>query len=171
MDGSASDSSSDSSQRPFHDWLGNPLDKAPDRLLPSVSAIVLNDKNELLLLQRADNGHWAIPGGKMEIGESASAATIREVMEETGMDVAVQSLVGVYSDPLGGVVGCYPDGTVIHFVNLCFRCEITGGAPRGSDEGEEVGFFPLDDLPAPLLPPHRIRIDDALSGTGQAAIR
>ena len=155
----------------LRDWLGNPLPAAPSRILPSVTAFVQNDAGELLMLKRADNHHWAIPGGKMEIGESATQAVVREVQEETGVEVAVESLIGAYSDPAGGVVGSYPDGTVIHFVNLCFRCTPIGGALRGSDEGEEVGYFPLDDLPTPILPPHLLRLEDAQAGRGGSAFR
>ncbi|HZS33549.1 MAG TPA: NUDIX domain-containing protein [Methylomirabilota bacterium] len=102
---------------------------------PSVSAIVLHD-GRLLLQQRADNRRWGLPGGAVEVGETVAAAIVREVREETGLDVGVDRLVGVYSDPRFQVVR-YPDGRVWHYVNLCFLCTLAGGT-AGAGPGETL---------------------------------
>ena len=141
----------------------------------SVSALVWRDRDrgELLLMQRSDNRHWGLPGGYVEIGESVTAATAREVYEETGVRVSVGRLSGVYSDPERQVIE-YPDGQRIQAVNLCFEARPLDGRvdpPTTPDETLATGYFPADALPEPLVPIHRIRIEDALQGDGFARVR
>ncbi|MBI3456701.1 MAG: NUDIX domain-containing protein [Candidatus Rokubacteria bacterium] len=137
---------------------------------PSVSAVVVHD-GRLLLMQRADSGQWGLPGGSVEIGETVTAAIQREVREETGYEIAVQRLIGVYSDPRLQIVR-YPDGRVWHYVNLCFEGDLRGGEPRPAPgETVAVGWFAPDALPPNLVPLHRPRIEDAMAGLTGAVIR
>jgi ADP-ribose pyrophosphatase YjhB (NUDIX family) len=141
------------------------LEADSDRALgvrPSVSAIILDRRRGLLLQQRSDGGQWGLPGGSVEIGESVRVATAREVREETGLEVAIRRLVGVYSEPRLQVVR-YPDGNVWHYVNLCFDCIVRGGTLRTCDETLALEFFSPRRLPAALLPNHRVRIRDAVA--------
>ena len=128
-------------------------------------------RQAMLLISRADNGRWAVPGGYMEPGEDFSEACAREVWEETGFEVSVDRLIGVYSDPTKFNIGRYRDGAVNQFVNLCFACTITSGAMCISDESTDIGFFSLDALPEPLLESHRVRIADARVGQVAAFFR
>src|SRR5437773_5294482 len=64
-----------------------------------VSALIFNENQEVLLALRRDIDWWNLPGGGMEIGETVTETLIREVLEETGLEVAVDDLVGVYSKP------------------------------------------------------------------------
>lgn len=137
---------------------------------PSVSAVILNERRELLLQRRSDNGEWGLPGGSVEIGESVTEAILREVQEETGLLVDVVRLVGVYSDPRLQVVR-YPDGHVVHFINTCFECRTVGGQLQTSPETLELAYFEPAVLPQTLVPLHRIRITDALRRQTLAAIR
>lgn len=137
---------------------------------PAVSALIRDPSGAILLQRRADNEQWGLPGGSVEIGESVTAAIIREVREETGLAVSVRRLIGVYSDPAFQVVR-YPNGRVTHYVNTCFECGIEGGALATSPETLDVRFFPPDALPADLVPLHRIRIADGLTNTPAAYIR
>jgi mutator protein MutT len=59
----------------------------PNSMVPAVSAVVVNEAGDILLQRRSDNGFWALPGGAVELGESAGQAIVREVKEETGVDV------------------------------------------------------------------------------------
>ncbi len=79
----------------------------PTELGLSVSAMVWRG-HEILLMRRSDNGHWGLPGGFVEVGESVSDAARREVFEETGWSVELGSLIGVYSDPETSVVDYSP---------------------------------------------------------------
>lgn len=143
----------------------------PQRVRASVSAFVRDAQGRVLLHRRADNGFWALPGGGVELGESVIEACVREVREETGLEVRVERLIGVYSDPRAYAVATYPNGEVTQFVNLCFACAIVGGELTCSPESTEIGFFALDALPQPLLPAHRLRIEDALRASPQPWIR
>ena len=139
-------------------------------LRPSVAAVVRDGEGKILLQRRSDNGLWGLPGGSVEIGESVTAAIVREVREETGLSVRVDRLIGVYSDP-GFQVVRYPDGTVVHYVSSLFSCTILEGRLETSDETLALQFFDPAGLPQDLVPMHRIRIADALSGRDQAFIR
>ncbi len=153
------------------DWTGAPVSRRPDRLLASASAVIFDDAGRVLLMLRADNQHWGIPGGRAEIGESIAHTVVREVFEETGLRVSVKRLIGVYSDPARYSIASYPNGDMVQFVNVCFECVVEGGALSGSDEGRELGFFDPQQLPANTLLAHRLRIDDALARREAAFIR
>ena len=129
---------------------------------PGVSAIIMTSAG-LLLQQRNDNFLWGLPGGAVEIGESVSEAVVREVREETGLEVSPVRLVGVYSAPAIGQVITYPDGNVIHYVSSSFECEITGGALECGAESLKLEWFDPHRLPADLMNLHRVRIQDALA--------
>lgn len=153
------------------DWTGRPVTRKPDRLAASVTAAIFDDARRLLLMRRADNGFWGLPGGNIEIGESVTAATAREVREETGLIVRVGRLIGVYSDPLNHMIASYPNGALVHYVGLCFECTPVGGVLQGSVEGMEVAYFAPDALPGDVLLPHRLRIADALAARAEAFVR
>ena len=67
--------------------------------MPSVTAIVLDDEGRILVVHKTDNALWALPGGGMDVGESMPNAVVREVKEETGLDVEVTGIVGIYTNP------------------------------------------------------------------------
>src|SRR5262245_58901143 len=93
---------------------------------PGVSAIIVTGEG-LLLERRADNQLWGLPGGGVEPGESVRAAVVREVREETGLEVSPGRLIGVYSAPENHQIVTYPDGNVIHYVSTSFERRIAGG--------------------------------------------
>lgn len=146
----------------------------PDAIKPSVSAVIFNEAGEICLQKRSDINYWGIPGGNLEIGEGVEGGLLREVIEETGLRVKVESLVGVYSAPHSMTVAIYPTGGVVQYVNICFRCTVAGGELSGSNEGEVVRFIAPDRLPSDTLAGHVIRIEDALSqlsGAGGPVIK
>ena len=126
----------------------------------TVCAAVFDDRGRVLLHRRTDFNTWALPGGAIETGQTAEAATVREVQEETGYDVRVTRLTGVYSTPSNTTI-TYPNGDVVAYVNLCFECAVTGGAPALSDETSAVDWFDVNALPERIHPSHVIRIRDA----------
>ena len=124
----------------------------------AVSALLF-EEHRILLAHRSDIDWWNLPGGGMELGETVEEAVKREVLEETGLEVEVEQLVGVYSKPQK------------QEVVLTFRCRKIGGILMQTEEARECRYFVTDDLPVNTLPKHRQRIEDALLGLERAVIR
>ena len=137
---------------------------------PAVSAFILR-REGVLLQKREDNGLWGLPGGGVEPGESVTEAIVREVREETGLEVEPVRLIGVYSSPAHHQIVTYPNGDVIHYVSSSFECRITGGEIACGPESLACEWFLPDRLPPGLMPIARIRITDALSGNERPFIR
>jgi 8-oxo-dGTP pyrophosphatase MutT (NUDIX family) len=125
------------------------------------AAVIFDDRREkILLTQRSDNGQWCLPGGALDPGESASENCVREVLEETGLEVGVKRLIGIYSSPHYMIQ--YPDGRKVQIVAFCFECEITGGELSLSNETTAFGYFSEEESEAlDLILTHRQRIKDA----------
>ncbi len=153
----------------WRDWTGAIVETMPTRIQVGTSAYVLNAEGALLLQRREDNGHWAMPGGRLDAGEDLQTCVVREVLEESGLQVRVARLIGLYSNPREFMLAQYPDG-IVQMVNACFECVIIGGELTISTESTDIGFFDLDALPEPLLLTHKIRIADAEKG-GEAIVR
>jgi ADP-ribose pyrophosphatase YjhB (NUDIX family) len=112
---------------------------------------------------------WALPGGTMDLGERIAETVVREVREETGLDVKVAGIVGVYSDP--GHVIAYSDGEVRQEFNLCFAARLVGDQLSVSDESTEVRWVAPRVIEA--LPVHesiRLRIKHFLERRPTPAI-
>ena len=140
-------------------------------LVLGASGIVWDGAENLLLIRRSDNARWALPGGMMEPGESIAECLVREVHEETGVEVEPVRLVGIYSDPTYGHV-ILDNGDELYVVIAAFECRVFGGTPRpDGEESLEVAYFSPGDLPASLAPVHRIRIQDARAGREAAFFR
>ncbi|MDP3991651.1 MAG: NUDIX domain-containing protein [Candidatus Colwellbacteria bacterium] len=135
------------------------------------SAVIFDDaRQKILLTRRADNNQWCLPSGRVEAGESITEACVREVLEETGLQIEVVKLIGVYSNPHQLIE--YPDGNHVHLISLCFEVQITGGRLATSDETTEFNYFGLDEIDSiDLLPNHRERIVDAFAQSTAVFIR
>ncbi len=148
--------------------------KNPTGVRLTVSAVAQREggNGEILLIQRADNAHWGLPGGHVEPGESVAQAAAREVLEETGCEIEVGRLIGVYSDPERQTVES-SSGECSQFINLCFEGRVVGemGSPTTPEETLNAGFFAPDAFPEPFVPIHRIRIEDAAAQEPAARVR
>ena len=152
------------------DYFNDPNAPAANSIVASVTAVVRDEAGRLLLVHKTDNDLWALPGGGVDPGESVSQAVVREVAEETGIDVEVGSLVGVYTSPRH--VMAYDDGEVRQQFSICFACRLVGGEIRPSSESTDVRFFaPADIGRLNAHPSIRLRIDDYLKGECAAFIR
>ncbi|MGE5334288.1 MAG: NUDIX hydrolase [Nitrososphaerota archaeon] len=123
-------------------------------------AIIERD-GKYLLARRRDIGWWNLPGGGLEYGETVDEGLAREIVEEVRVAVTIERAVGIYSKPRKNEVV------------ITFLCHLAPGAdePAPSDEVSEVGWFTAETLPDKLLPKHRERLLDALSGQREAIVR
>ncbi|MDH6577573.1 NUDIX domain-containing protein [Kitasatospora sp. MAP5-34] len=139
------------------DYFSSPDAPRANSIVPAVTAFVVNEQDELLLERRSDNGRWGMPGGVQEIGESIADTVTREVLEETGIEVDVVGLVGIYSDP--GHVIAFSDGEVRQEFSICFRAHPVGGRIRVSPESFEVRWVPRSELDTlDMSPTTRLRV-------------
>ena len=129
----------------------------------SATAFIRDSSGRVLLQRRSDNGYWNLPGGGLELGESVAQACVREVREETGLEVEVVRLIGVYSAPDITTMS-YPDGRVIQYITSLFECRIVGGTLEFDEESLALDWFDPLELPTPFSPNHVPRVQDALSG-------
>jgi ADP-ribose pyrophosphatase YjhB (NUDIX family) len=143
------------------DYYDDPDAPKANSLVPAASAIVTDEDGRILLHRRRDNDMWALPGGVMEIGESLGECVVREVREETGLEVEPVGIVGIYSDPKH--VFAYDDGEVRQEFSICFECRIVRGELVVSDESYEVRFFERDKATeVPMVEQIRLRVTDYL---------
>jgi len=106
-----------------------------------VDAIILI-KDSVILIKRRNppfQGIWALPGGFVDYGETVESAVRRETKEETGLDVEIEKLVGVYSDPDRDPRG--------HTISVCFLCKPVGGNLKASTDSMDVKEFKLSQIP------------------------
>lgn len=80
------------------DYYHDPEAPTANSLVVGGSAVVVNDEGRIVPQRRSDSGNWALPGGAMDIGETFAQSVIREVKEETGFDVRIERIIGIYSD-------------------------------------------------------------------------
>jgi 8-oxo-dGTP pyrophosphatase MutT (NUDIX family) len=138
---------------------------------PAIAVILINREGKVLLQKRSDVKLWGIPSGHVEPGETVEEAAVREVKEETGLNIKITKLIGVYSSP-DSQIFYYPDGRVTHFVTTCFKAE-TNNNQLSIDGKEtlEARFFHPTEFPVDLLPMHPLWLQDALADREEAVIR
>lgn len=135
-------------------------------IVPAGGVLARDDGGRVLLARRADTGKWSIPGGAMELGERIDRTAVAELQEETGLDVEITRLIGVYSDER--LKFTYPHGDRIKVISFLFEGRVTGGELRpDGQELTEARFFPPDQLP-PLDEFHAVRLADGLAGRPEA---
>lgn len=128
---------------------------------------VTNAEDHVLLIRRSDNGLWALPGGCQDLGETPVECAVRECREETGCEVRVTRLLGVFSSRRYDYV--YYPWKDNEFTHLLFRAERIGGALATSTESCEVAFFAENDLP-PLSDGHQARIAFGFRALGESVL-
>ena len=135
------------------------------------SAHILDPSREkVLLTKRGDNGRWCLPGGQLDSGECVEETCIREVLEETGLIVEVEQLIGVYSNP--NMILSYDDQNQYQLIAFHFAVNVIGGELGLSNETTDFGYFSLDEISnIDLMEHHQQRIMDAFAGNKQTFVR
>ena len=143
------------------DYIDDPNAPAINSVVPSVVAIVQDELGRVLMIHKTDNDKWALPGGGHEPGESISDTVVREVKEETGYDVEVKTITGIYTNPHH--VMAYDDGEVRQQFSIAFRARLRGGEKRISSESSEVEWLTPEQIEQlDLHPSMRLRLRHAL---------
>ncbi len=125
------------------------------------AAIVLNEQGEILLQKRGDFHAWGLPGGAIELGESAEEAMIREVYEETGFIVKVNNFLGVYTR----YTNVYPNGDRAQSIAIFFICSIVSGNLHiDHDETLDLQFFAPAEAPKLFNQQSQDAFDDFVKG-------
>jgi 8-oxo-dGTP pyrophosphatase MutT (NUDIX family) len=128
-------------------------------LLPGVRAIIVNDKEEVLLQRRTDTARWGLPAGSVELDETALHALKREVREETGLQVRRAEPMALYSGPSQRFR--YPNGDEVQGFAVAFIVRDWAGTPKADGvEGSDVRFWPVKAPPADLAAIHRQTLAD-----------
>ena len=141
------------------------------RVDPCAGVLARNAEGDLLLVQRQDDGTWGLPGGHLEPGETWEECARREFREETGTDVRLTGLFGVYSEPETQRHRT-KDGHDVQFVGVVFEGACDGAlVVEGNDEICAVRWFSSDELPASIFGPDRPVLEDSLRGISRPVIR
>ncbi len=136
-------------------------------IAPGASALVRDGAGQVLLVRRADNGRWMLPSGYMDLGESIAETVVRELREETGLEVRPERLINVSTGPQHQVT--YPNGDQVQVCSTLFECAWVGGALRpDAREITAAEFFPPSALPEPLTGGTARRVALALEGRAAA---
>ncbi|MBS4727529.1 NUDIX hydrolase [Mycobacterium sp. SM1] len=122
----------------------------------SVAGIVVRDDGRVLVIRRDDNGHWEAPGGILELDESFEAGVQREVLEETGLEVTVERLTGVYKNLTQGIVA------------LAYRCRPASGEPHATEETREIRWMTKEEVQSAMTPTFGVRVLDAFEDAPQS---
>lgn len=115
----------------------------------SVAGIVVSNDDRVLVIRRDDNDHWEAPGGVLELGESFEDGVRREVLEETGLVIAVERLTGVYKNLTHGIVA------------LVFRCRPAAGHIHPTAEAREVRWMTREQVESSMNSAFAVRVLDA----------
>jgi 8-oxo-dGTP diphosphatase len=144
----------------FHD----PSAPTASLVAPSAFVAVRGSHGALLLVRRCDSGAWELPGGRVDVGETAVEAAVRETAEETGLQVEVTGLAGLFTDPGHVVRGS--GGEVRQQFALLFRARVRGGTLHGDQhETSDAAWVPVADIAGlPMEPPMRRWVAHALAG-------
>jgi ADP-ribose pyrophosphatase YjhB (NUDIX family) len=128
-----------------------------------VGVIIRDELGRILLERRSDCGLWGLIGGKIDPGESILSAAVREAKEESGLDVEVEYLQGVYSDPSSRTVR-YSNGDTAHLIDTVVVAKVNGGVLTCSHESLAVDFFHRDSLPSPMIEAALAPLEDYCNG-------
>lgn len=128
----------------------------------TASAFITDDEGRVLLGRRADVMLWAPPSGIVQLGETPTETVIREVLEETGLQVRVERLIGLYTGL--EFEWTYPNGDQAQIISAFFECRVTGGVlTPDNNEFLSLGYFAPESLP-PLMPRYVRVLRDGLKG-------
>lgn len=143
------------------DYYRDPKAPAANSIKPATSAVILNQNNQILFLKRKDNDLWTLPGGTLKYNESLEDCIKREVLEETGLHVSIDQIIGTYTNP--DIKIAYNDGEVRREFTIVYYAIAESYSVQIDDESCEYKWVsPQDALNVELAESQSVRIKDAL---------
>lgn len=128
-------------------------------ILVFAGGCLFDEQGRVLLQKRGNSGKWGFPGGAIELGETPEDAAIREVREETGLDVEIESLIGIYTDSDMK----YPNGDEAHSICIAYKLKpVEGQLTCDNEETIQLRYFSLDELPKMFCKQHDEIKDDLI---------
>ncbi|MFB4272105.1 NUDIX hydrolase [Nonomuraea sp. GTA35] len=145
------------------EYWNDPEAPKANSLVPACGTVTVDDAGRILMQLRRDTGQWALPMGKMEIGETPSQCAVRETEEETGIRVEPVGILGIYSDP--GHIVAYTDGEIRQEYEVMLIARPVGGRPEANDEASDVRWVEPGELHSLDIHPTQWRqLNDYLEG-------
>ena len=155
-------------ERFYSDDANAPTPNMP--LCPGVSAVIFDSERRILIMKRTRSEYWSLPGGRINLDESAHACCVRETFEETGLQTRIIRLISLNTDPSNVVH--YPDGNVHRSFVACFEAEVVSGELKTSDESERFSWLAQREIESvKLIPDSVANALDAWGGKDAAVIR
>ena len=128
-------------------------------ILNCAGALILRD-GKILVQRRTDNGKWGLIGGLLEMNETYEQAALREIREETGLEVRLESFLGIFHNH--DMV--WSNGDAAHVISAMYTASIVSGEPRIDEESYELRFFGRDELPETFAEDHRAALEAYFKG-------
>lgn len=135
-------------------------------ILNSAGTIIVRD-GKILFQRRADNGKWGLIGGLLEMNETYAQAALREAREETGLNVRLDSFLGIFHNH----EMVWSNGDEAHVISAIFTAYIVSGEPRTDEESLELKFFGIDEIPDLFAEDHRAAVEAYLGGVRYPLLR
>lgn len=133
----------------------------PNSIVPAAAAAIIED-DKLLMIRRVDNDKWSLPGGTLDYGESLEECVIREVKEETGLDIKINGIQNIYSNP--NILIEYANGEVRQEFTTVYKAEKVSGELQIDNESKDIQWVPLFEvLDLNMADSQRIRISEIVN--------
>ena len=132
----------------------------PRKIILSCAGALIIQDGKILLQRRTDNGRWGLIGGLLEMNETYEEAALREIREETGLEVRLDAFLGIFHNH--NMV--WGNGDAAHVICAFFTASIISSEPRIDEESYELRFFDKDEMPEMFAEDHRAALDAYFRG-------
>ena len=132
----------------------------PRKLILNCAGAVITQEDKILFQRRTDNGQWGLIGGLVEMNETYEQAVLREVREETGLEIKLEHFLGIFHNH--DMV--WSNGDAAHVISAMFTASIIRGEPRIDEESYELRFFGRNELPGLFAEDHIAALDAYFGG-------
>ena len=139
----------------------------PRKLILNCAGVLIIRDDKILFQRRTDNGKWGLVGGLLEMNETYEEAALREAHEETGLEIKLDSFLGIYHNH--NMV--WSNGDTAHVISAYFTASIISGEPRIDEESYELRFFGKDEIPTLFAEDHIAALDAYFSGVRYPLLR